>query len=93
MIEAQVVVSEAPLTAVNEQYRGMVGPEHIPDDAAQYVSPDQWDGVAVYSAFTEHAYWGTSEAAGVGWFSVNHRTDLGPHDDAIVCCPSGLSTP
>lgn len=84
MIEPHVVVSDSPLTATS-QYAGMVMPENIPDDVSKYVSEDQWDTVGVYNAFTEHAYWGVSEAAGVGWFSVNHRTDVCYDCDAVVC--------
>lgn len=84
MVEAQIVVSDRPVTQVNQGSLGMVGPEHIPEDVEEFVSPDQWDGVAVYNAFTEHAYWGTSEAAGVGWFSVNHNTDLAYGSDPVV---------
>jgi hypothetical protein len=92
MIESHVVVSDSPLTTVS-QYGGMVMPENVPDDVSEYVSADQWDTVAIYNAFTEHAYWGISEAAGVGWFSVNHRTDVCYQCDAVVCQAPSTSLP
>ena len=84
MIEGQVVVSNSPVTSVDKSALGMVTAADIPDDVAKYVTPDQWDGVAVYNAFDAHAYWGNSDGAGVGWFSVNHREDLNYRDDALV---------
>lgn len=57
------------------------------DDVNEWVSPEEYDGVAVYNAFEANAYWGTSidTDAGTGWFSVAKSEDVGPDSWAIVC--------
>ncbi|PNS15077.1 hypothetical protein CAC42_2306 [Sphaceloma murrayae] len=75
-LETHVLVSPCPLTSTSKSYPGMITPDDLPDDVAVHVSPDLWDGVAVYAAFTEHAMWGISSAANVGWFSVSHTPNL-----------------
>ncbi|MEV0568934.1 RICIN domain-containing protein [Dactylosporangium sp. NPDC050588] len=45
-MNTQVVVSPRPLTSIG--YQGlMVEPGNVPDDVAQYVHPQEWDGVFV----------------------------------------------
>ncbi|KAF2227508.1 hypothetical protein BDZ85DRAFT_315081 [Elsinoe ampelina] len=75
-LETHVLVSPCPLTTVSSSFPGMISPDHLPTDVAAHVSPALWDGVAIYAAFTEHAMWGTSSAADVGWFSVSHSANL-----------------
>ncbi|KAF4554367.1 Hypothetical protein D9617_4g001200 [Elsinoe fawcettii] len=75
-LETHVIVSPCTLTSVHPEYAGMITPENLPEDVDRHVSPALWDGVAIYAAFSEHAMWGTSSAADVGWFSVSHSTNL-----------------
>lgn len=87
MIESQVEVSEEPVTSYSRSALGMVGPEDIPNDVKKFnVTAENWDGVAVYNAFTEHAYWGNVSpgGVGVGWFSVQHCPDLSYGSDPVV---------
>ncbi|TKX24763.1 hypothetical protein C1H76_2938 [Elsinoe australis] len=74
--ETRVIVSPRPLTNISTEFAGMITPEHLPLDVSRHVSPSLWDGVAIYAGFDEHAMWGTSSAADVGWFSVSHSTNL-----------------
>lgn len=80
-----VVVASRPLTSIG--YEGlMVEPGNVPDDVAQYVHPQEWDGVFVYNAFRPHAYFslGASGPHNTGWTSVNARDDLGYNQDALA---------
>ncbi|MDM4781394.1 MULTISPECIES: RICIN domain-containing protein [unclassified Micromonospora] len=84
-MNTQVVISPRPLTSIG--YAGlMVEPGNIPEDVAEFVHPEEWDGVFVYNAFRPHAYF-SSGAPGpynTGWSSVNARDDLGYHQDALA---------
>lgn len=53
-------------------------------DVDEWVVPEQFDSVAVYNAFNEHAYWGTATGAGVGWFSVSNAQDLSYNSVSMV---------
>ncbi|MEU0555600.1 RICIN domain-containing protein [Dactylosporangium sp. NPDC006015] len=84
-MNTQVVVSPRPLTSIG--YQGlMVEPGNVPDDVAQYVHPQEWDGVFVYNAFRPHAYFssGSPGPYNTGWTSINARDDLGYNQDALA---------
>ncbi|GGL15139.1 RICIN domain-containing protein [Mangrovihabitans endophyticus] len=79
------VVSGRPLTSIG--YEGkMVEPSNVPGDVDQFLHPQEWDGVFIYNAFREHAYFsgGSPGPFNTGWSSVNARDDLGYNQDAVA---------
>ncbi|MFF5228330.1 hypothetical protein [Dactylosporangium sp. NPDC000521] len=64
----------------------MVEPGNVPDDVAQYVHPQEWDGVFVHNAFRPQAYFssGSPVPYNTGWTDINSRDDLGYNQDALA---------